>query len=69
MRNIIGQPSYDYAQLEACAVRGNEPGPTAMPSSPGQPSGAQMLPQQGNLPVPNGPVILYHWQSYFRSRR
>eukprot|EP00959_Pyramimonas_sp_CCMP1952_P460638 9480225-Pyramimonas_sp.AAC.1 len=28
MRNVIGQPSYGYDQLEAHAVLGNEPEPT-----------------------------------------
>eukprot|EP00959_Pyramimonas_sp_CCMP1952_P438622 9182854-Pyramimonas_sp.AAC.1 len=58
VRNIIGQPSYDYAQLEAHAVLGDEPGPTSVPPTPGQPSGAQTPLQQGNLPVPTGPMTL-----------
>eukprot|EP00959_Pyramimonas_sp_CCMP1952_P077814 1626659-Pyramimonas_sp.AAC.1 len=58
MRNVIGQPSYDYDKLEARAVLGNEPEPTAVPSTPGQPSGAQTPLQQGNLPVPAGPMTI-----------
>eukprot|EP00959_Pyramimonas_sp_CCMP1952_P338942 7098105-Pyramimonas_sp.AAC.1 len=58
MRNVIGQPSYDYAQLEALAVLGNEPESTAVPPTPGQPSGAQTLLQQGNLPAPAGHMTI-----------
>eukprot|EP00959_Pyramimonas_sp_CCMP1952_P102322 2140497-Pyramimonas_sp.AAC.1 len=47
MRNIAGQP-----------VLGNEPGPTTVPPTPGQPSDAQTLAAQGNLPVPAGPMTV-----------
>eukprot|EP00959_Pyramimonas_sp_CCMP1952_P230975 4828586-Pyramimonas_sp.AAC.1 len=58
MRNIIGQPSYDYDQLEAHAVLGSEPQPTTVPPTPGQPSDAQTPVPQGNLPVPAGPMTI-----------
>eukprot|EP00959_Pyramimonas_sp_CCMP1952_P015635 330720-Pyramimonas_sp.AAC.1 len=58
MRNVIGEPSYDYDQLEAHSVRGNEPEPTAVLLAPGQPSDAQTPLQQGNLPVPAGPMTI-----------
>eukprot|EP00959_Pyramimonas_sp_CCMP1952_P217460 4547790-Pyramimonas_sp.AAC.1 len=45
MRNIFGQPAL-----------GNEPEPTTVPPTPGQPSDAQTLVQQGNLPVPAEPM-------------
>eukprot|EP00959_Pyramimonas_sp_CCMP1952_P343450 7194197-Pyramimonas_sp.AAC.1 len=47
MRNIIGQPTL-----------GNGPEPTAVPPTPGQPSDAQTLVQQGNLPVPAEPMTV-----------
>eukprot|EP00959_Pyramimonas_sp_CCMP1952_P399799 8377134-Pyramimonas_sp.AAC.1 len=56
MRNVIWHPSYDYDHLEARAMLGNEPEPTTAPPTPGQPSDARTLVQQGNLPVPAGPM-------------
>eukprot|EP00959_Pyramimonas_sp_CCMP1952_P067220 1403054-Pyramimonas_sp.AAC.1 len=35
---------------------GNEPEPTTVPPTPGQPSDAQTPAQQGNLPAPAGPM-------------
>eukprot|EP00959_Pyramimonas_sp_CCMP1952_P438537 9181049-Pyramimonas_sp.AAC.1 len=45
MRKIAGQP-----------VLGNEPEPTTVPPTPGQPSDAQTPAAQGNLPVPAVPM-------------
>eukprot|EP00959_Pyramimonas_sp_CCMP1952_P040837 853971-Pyramimonas_sp.AAC.1 len=58
MRHVIGQPSYDYDMLEEHAVLGNGPAPTTVPPTPGQPSDAQTPVQQGNLPVPSGPMTI-----------
>eukprot|EP00959_Pyramimonas_sp_CCMP1952_P432345 9053577-Pyramimonas_sp.AAC.1 len=58
MRNVIGQPSCDYDQFEAHAMFGREPEPTTAPPTPGQPCDAQTLVQQGNLPVPAGPMAI-----------
>eukprot|EP00959_Pyramimonas_sp_CCMP1952_P062788 1312827-Pyramimonas_sp.AAC.1 len=37
---------------------GNEPGPTTVPPTLGQPSDAQTLVHQGNLPAPAGPMTV-----------
>eukprot|EP00959_Pyramimonas_sp_CCMP1952_P262110 5481042-Pyramimonas_sp.AAC.1 len=58
MRNVIGQPSYDYDQPEAHAMLGNEPEPTTVPPTPGQPCDVQTPVQQGNPPVPVGPMTI-----------
>eukprot|EP00959_Pyramimonas_sp_CCMP1952_P207163 4333541-Pyramimonas_sp.AAC.1 len=58
MRHVVGQPSYDSDHLEAHAMLGNEPEPTSVPPTPGQPSDAQTPVQQGNLPVPAGPMTI-----------